>query len=115
MERRVRFRQKNPSMGLRRESYRVIIYVAMTKDEFAARSWILLDALPLGRRAIVRAIHLKGAERRRLLDLGFTVGAQVEAVQRSPLGDPVAYRVRGSLLALRAEQASDIEVEPCAA
>lgn len=85
----------------------------MTKDENAGKAWILLDDLPIGSRGTVRAIHLEGAERRRLLDLGFTLGAQVEAVRRSPLGDPVAYRVRGSLLALRAEQASDIEVEPC--
>jgi Fe2+ transport system protein FeoA len=29
----------------------------------------------------------------------------------SPLGDPVAYRVRNSVVALRREQASLIEVE----
>lgn len=53
----------------------------------------------------------RGADRRRLLDLGFVPGAVVEAEMASPNGDPTAYRIRGSLIALRREQASLIRIQ----
>jgi DtxR family Mn-dependent transcriptional regulator len=54
----------------------------------------------------------RGAERRRLLDLGFVAGSVVEASLVSPAGDPTAYLVRGTLVALRREQARFIRVDP---
>lgn len=39
--------------------------------------------------------------RQRLLDLGFVPGTRVEVLFASPLGDPVAYRVEGAVVALR--------------
>jgi DtxR family Mn-dependent transcriptional regulator len=54
--------------------------------------------------------RLRGAERRRLLDLGMLPGTLVRAELRSPVGDPVAYRVRGALIALRHDQARHIQV-----
>lgn len=72
-----------------------------------------LRELNIGSKARVTGIGLEGAERRRLLDLGLAIGSIVEAVRRSPLGDPVAYRVRGAMIALRGEQAMRIEVTPC--
>ena len=53
----------------------------------------------------------RGAERRRLLDLGFVPGTSVEVEMVSPGGDPTAYRVRGAVIALRREQAGLIRVE----
>lgn len=53
----------------------------------------------------------QGPQRRRLLDLGVVPGTRVEAELVSPSGDPVAYRLRGALIALRREQAEWIEVE----
>ena len=52
----------------------------------------------------------RGAERRRLLDLGFVPGTTVTVDLRSPLGDPIAYRVRGTVVALRREQAGLIRI-----
>jgi DtxR family Mn-dependent transcriptional regulator len=52
----------------------------------------------------------RGQERRRLLDLGFVAGTLVEVDMVSPAGDPTAYRVRGSVVALRHEQANLIRV-----
>lgn len=73
-----------------------------------------LDKLGVGDSATVTGIHSENAERRRMLDLGILPGAKVENVMPSPLGDPVAYRVRGALVALRREQAALIEVsETC--
>lgn len=57
----------------------------------------------------------RGQERRRLLDLGFVPGTPVEVDMVSPAGDPTAYRVRGSVVALRREQADLIRVNSKAA
>jgi DtxR family Mn-dependent transcriptional regulator len=53
----------------------------------------------------------RGPERRRLMDLGVLPGTVIRAEMHSPSGDPTAYRVRGALIALRAEQAALISVE----
>ena len=53
----------------------------------------------------------------RLKDLGFTSGTKVVCVGRSPLGDPVAYKVCGAVIAIRKEDARWVmvkEVETCA-
>ena len=52
----------------------------------------------------------RGAERQRFLDLGFVPGSRVEVRFRSPNGDPVAYLVKNTLVALRDEQARNIRV-----
>ncbi len=53
----------------------------------------------------------RGAQRRRLLDLGVVPGTLIEAELRSATGDPVAYRIRGALIALRRHQAEWIEID----
>lgn len=55
--------------------------------------------------------ELRGFSRRRLLDLGLTPGAKVCAEYASLTGDPVAYRVRGSLIAIRRDQAKWILIK----
>lgn len=62
-------------------------------------------------RVVAIANSYAGAPRRRLLDLGIVPGTVVRAEFRGAAGGPMAYRVRGALIALRAEQASQIEVE----
>ncbi len=57
----------------------------------------------------------QGPQRRRLLDLGVVPGTVIVPELVSTSGDPVAYRVRGALIALRREQAAWIGVEPAAA
>lgn len=54
----------------------------------------------------------QGPQRRRLLDLGVVPGTVIVPELVSTSGDPVAYRVRGALIALRREQARWIGVEP---
>jgi DtxR family Mn-dependent transcriptional regulator len=53
----------------------------------------------------------RGAQRRRLLDLGVVRGARITAELPSAFGDPVAYRIRDALVALRAEQARWVRIE----
>lgn len=50
--------------------------------------------------------------RRRLLDLGFIPGAVVGAVRRGPGGDPIAFRICGSIICLRSEDAKRILIRP---
>ncbi len=54
--------------------------------------------------------QFRGADRRRLLDLGLIPGTSVRVAYRSTLGDPTAYRVRGTTIALRSEQAALIGI-----
>lgn len=72
-----------------------------------------LGSLEPGEKATVLRIDdaCQGLTRRRFLDLGITPGAEIEVVMRSAFGDPVAYRVRDSLIALRREQADWIWVQ----
>lgn len=70
-----------------------------------------LNNLKVGHSAVVKDIHNQSSERRRLFDLGILPGTRIENVMLSPLGDPVAYRIRNTVVALRHEQAVLIEVE----
>lgn len=72
-----------------------------------------LSELNLGDEARVVGIlpRCRGVQRRRLLDLGLIPGTRVKAELRAAGGDPSAYRIRGALMALRSEQADQIEIE----
>ncbi len=78
-------------------------------DPVQAARRTLADLQP-GETAEIAALHSDGAERRRLMDLGIVPGTRITAELRSPLNDPVAYRVRGALIALRRGQAVQIEI-----
>jgi DtxR family Mn-dependent transcriptional regulator len=61
-----------------------------------------------------RVLHIaqscRGLQRRRLMDLGIVPGTEVAAEMTSSAGDPTAYRIRGSLIALRDEQAKQVQI-----
>jgi DtxR family Mn-dependent transcriptional regulator len=71
--------------------------------------------VPQTGRIVALSPRCRGAERRRFLDLGIVPGTVVAAELHSPSGDPTAYRIRDTLIALRREQASLIQIEPAAA
>ncbi|BCG57710.1 FeoA family protein [Paenibacillus sp. URB8-2] len=60
----------------------------------------------------ISGMSVQGVMRRRLLDLGFVPGNTVEVVRRSPLGDPTAFRISNTMIALRREESSLIYGEP---
>jgi ferrous iron transport protein A len=72
---------------------------------------VTLAELEVGHRARILQLKVEGLTRRRLLDLGLLPGTETRALMRSPLGDPIAYEIRGSTLALRSGDASKIVVE----
>ncbi len=67
-----------------------------------------LNELNIGEEATVANMRCKS---RRLRDLGLVEGTKVKCVLRSPLGDPAAYKIRGAVVAIRREDASQITVE----
>ena len=61
-----------------------------------------LDTLCEGEQAYLERIDdSSGLLGKRLCDLGWTAGTPIRCVRVSPLGDPVAYGVRGAVIALR--------------
>lgn len=67
----------------------------------------LSDMTP-GECAEVKTILSEGAMRRRLRDLGLLEGTQVECVLSAPSNDPIAYRLRSAVIAVRNEDADKI-------
>lgn len=71
-----------------------------------------LSGLKCGSGAVVSALCTQGAMRRRLLDMGFAPGARVLPLFRSCSGDPVAYLIHDTVIALRREDARTVLIEP---
>lgn len=78
-----------------------------------APSFERLTTLKVGQKARVKALDdtCQGLTRRRFLDLGVTPGVLIEPVMQSAFGEPTAYRVRDTLIALRHEQSDMILIE----
>ena len=70
-----------------------------------------LASLPVGSTADVAGIAPDCAVKRRLSDLGFCRGEKVTCMFASPLRDPSAYLIRGTLIALRKSDAACIALE----
>jgi len=62
-----------------------------------------LDRLPIGKKARVTALASDGAVRRRMQDLGIIDGTEIEPLYSSPFGNPIAYLIRGAVIALRSD------------
>ena len=72
---------------------------------------ITLDKLPLNSYGKIVSLNCVGPIHRRLLDLGLVKNTPIKAILKSPFGDPTAYEVRGSTIALRKEDAKLIICE----
>jgi ferrous iron transport protein A len=78
---------------------------------------VQLDQLPLNQPARVSGVdwaRLGDAEGRRLRDLGFDEGVEVEPLHRGwfLFRDPIAVRVGRMTVALRSSLAAAVQVEP---
>lgn len=71
-----------------------------------------LAQLPVGGTARVQTLLSTGSMRRRLQDIGLIEGTLVRCLQKSPTGDPIAYEIRGAVIALRSEDSSQVLVRP---
>lgn len=64
-----------------------------------------------GDEVVVRKINLPAKIRRRLLDLGISPGVRIICTACAPCGRPKAYSVSSSTVAIRLDDAKEIEVE----
>lgn len=64
----------------------------------------------MGKKAYVSGLKSDGAIRRRMLDLGIIDGTEIEPLYKSPSGNPVAYLIRGAVIALRNDVSDGILV-----
>ena len=69
-----------------------------------------LTDLEVGERATVREMNADSSIKRRLLDIGIIEGTNIECVMKSPWNDPIAYRIRGAVIAIRNEDSKNIIV-----
>lgn len=69
-----------------------------------------LNNIELNKNVKVSKIDCVENIKRRILDLGIIEGTKIKPVLKSPLGDPTAYEVRGSIISLREEDSKKIEV-----
>ena len=71
---------------------------------------INLSNLPLNKNGIIKNVKCNEDIKRRLLDLGLVKGTNIIPVLVSPSKDPRAFEVRGSIIAIRKEDAEKIEI-----
>ncbi len=71
-----------------------------------------LSCITVGERCTVKSLCSTGKERNRMLDLGIVSNSQISVLQKSPSGDPTAYFIKGTVIALRSEDADKILVKP---
>lgn len=69
-----------------------------------------LNELDINTSAKIDKLLCSGDIKRRLLDLGITKGTTITPIFKSPLNNPIAYEVRGSIFAIRNEDSKYIEV-----
>jgi Fe2+ transport system protein FeoA len=82
----------------------------MTRKNTTMPKTTQLHVLQPGQRAIIMKINGKGALRRRFIEMGIVKGEMILIERNAPLGDPVEYLIKGYHLALRREEAAQIEV-----
>lgn len=71
-----------------------------------------LSQLKVGQAAVINSVCAGGSMQRRLLDMGFTKGAVVKCLYKSPYGDPTAFMIRNAVVALRNEDAQCVFATP---
>ena len=69
-----------------------------------------LSELKTGEKGIIVKVQGHGGFRKRIIEMGFVRGKQVEVLQNAPLQDPVKYKIMGYEVSLRHQEADMIEV-----
>lgn len=70
-----------------------------------------LSKAKIGKNYSVISIRLNKSEKKRMLDLGIIPKTNIKILQKSPMGDPIAYFIRGTVIALREEYTRKIIVK----
>lgn len=89
-------------------------HIAVSASAEAAKPLVFdmrLADMKRGDTAKVVCVEGEGQLRKRLLDLGFTSGAEVRMIRIAPLGDPVEVELRGYRLTVRKTEAAIVVLE----
>ncbi len=66
--------------------------------------------LTFGEKVIIDNLDQSNPSFRRLLEIGFTPGQEIQLMNVSAFNDPLAFAVRGTLIAIRKNEADSIFV-----
>ena len=80
------------------------------KHEIHNANLVPITELRIGESGDVVQINTKGLMRQRVMEMGLTTGVEVKFLRRGALGDPKSYLIRGTMIALRNEEAREIIV-----
>ena len=69
-----------------------------------------LSELKTGDKAIIVKVNGHGGFRKRIIEMGFIKGKQIEVLLNAPLKDPVKYKIMGYEVSLRHSEAELIDV-----
>lgn len=70
-----------------------------------------LSQLPLNKNGRIDEIECDEGIKRRLLDMGLIKGTNIVPILVSPSGEPRAFLVRGTIIAIRKEDAKHIKIK----
>jgi len=66
--------------------------------------------LKFGEKVTINDIDISNPSHQRIIEIGFTPGQEIELVNISAFDDPIAFSVRGALIAMRRKEADCIIV-----
>ncbi|MDR1557256.1 MAG: ferrous iron transport protein B [Tannerellaceae bacterium] len=69
-----------------------------------------LSELHTGEKGVIVKVTGRGGFRKRIIEMGFIRGKEVEVIQNAPLKDPIHYKVMGYDVSLRRSEAALIEI-----
>ncbi len=69
-----------------------------------------LSELHTGEKGVIVKVMGRGGFRKRIIEMGFIRGKEVEVIQNAPLKDPIHYKIMGYDVSLRRSEAALIEV-----
>lgn len=72
---------------------------------------VSLQTIRPGQSATIIRVGGIASLRRRFAEMGIVAGEVIRVDRVAPLGDPVAYRIKGYRLSLRREEAAQIAVQ----
>ncbi len=69
-----------------------------------------LSQLNTGEKGVIAKVSGHGGFRKRIIEMGFVKGKEVEVLQNAPLNDPIKYRIMDYEVTLRRQEAALIDV-----
>lgn len=71
---------------------------------------MLLTDLKVGQSGKIISVSPDISLKKRLNDMGFSEGTEIKSCFKSPMGDPTAYLIKNTVIAIRKEDAAHITI-----